>query len=297
MLVVLAASYTAYAQSQIPNQYQQTPSCVGRIFQSGEIPIGQKAKIIFKPAPNMTQEALQHDVHGRVVLEGVLCRTGRVTDLRVIEGLTYGMTDEAIKAARSVKFIPAEVKWHSVSQTIRFEYLFNDRGAGGIAANDAAGGLVERIEVVGYRRISRADIIKHIQTKLGEPYSQEQIQRDLASILSTGNFDALRTRVTMEAGVRGGVVIVFEVQELPLISEVKFHGLGRVSESLIVQILLDNHIDVRNGAVYDPTKVRVAIDVITRFLKSNERNDVKVEERTERVSATNVALSFVISRE
>jgi TonB family protein len=89
----------------------------------------------------MTQEALAHDVHGRVVLEAVLCRTGRVTDLRVVESLPYGMTEKSIESVRQLKFTPAEMNWHTVSQKMRFEFYFNERGV------DAGGGVVIVIEV------------------------------------------------------------------------------------------------------------------------------------------------------
>jgi TonB family protein len=93
----------------------------------------------------MTQEALAHDVHGRVVLEAVLCRTGRITDLRVIESLPFGMTEKVLETVRQIKFVPAEKDWHTVSQRMRFEVLFNDSGVDAITAEEADGRNVEAI--------------------------------------------------------------------------------------------------------------------------------------------------------
>src|SRR5258708_36133459 len=64
--------------------------CSGPIFSSKEVT--QRATIISRKIPNLTPEALAHNVRGRVKLEAVLCRNGRVTDARIIEELPYGMT-------------------------------------------------------------------------------------------------------------------------------------------------------------------------------------------------------------
>ena len=294
--MMLTAVCTAHAQWEDSAQQRQPPTCAGRVYGAIEIPKSQSAKITSRPVPSMTQGALRHDVHGRMVLEATLCRTGEVTDVKVLEGLPYGMTEKAVEAVLNLKFIPAEMNWHTVSQKVRFEFSFNEPGLGAIAAEDAVGRLVEAVELVGYRRLTASDIKSHIQTKPGEPYNVQQIQRDLASILSTGYFDR-RTRVTTEAGLRGGVVVVFEVMELPLIHEMTFEGLEHVPESVMAQVLLNNKIDFKKGTVYDPAKAKLAMNVIKTFLEANGQNDVKVQWRTEEISAFNVTLTFVITRE
>jgi Gram-negative bacterial TonB protein C-terminal/Surface antigen variable number repeat len=296
-LLIILLPVSALAQSQPPSQYPPSPTCAGEIHPRNTISLTQRAKITLKPAPVMTQEALSHDVHGGVVLEGVLCRTGRVTDLQVIEGLPYGMTARVVEAAMRVRFIPAQLNGQSVSQKIRFEYLFNVGDLGAITTKDAAHRLVETIEVVGNRRWRSSDIMSHVQTKLGDFYDEQQVQRDLDSILATGYFNRMGTRVSLELGIRGGVVIVFEVQELPVISAVKFQGLEGVAEAVMVELLLSNHVDVRPGAILDPSQTRNAIDVIRKVLEANGQHKMKVEVRTEAESAANVRLDFIINRE
>jgi TonB family protein len=244
----------------------------------------------------MTREALTHDVHGRVVLEAVLCRTGKVADVRIIEGLPYGMTEAALLAVKSVKFTPAEMNSHSVSQLQRFEFHFNERGEP-IAREAAVGRLVEAIEVVGNRRFSDAEIMEHIKTKLGEPFNGPQILSDLESILATGSFNSLTSRVLTNAGLRGGVRVVFELQELPLISEVKFQGLHDIAASGIVADLHKQQIELREGAAYDADKAKIATELIRRMLESNGQAGVKVELLVENLSATSVSLTFVINPE
>jgi TonB family protein len=268
-------------------------TCNGPVFTSEEL--SRRAKITSRPIPVMTKEALAHDVHGRVVLEAILCRTGRVTDLQVLESLPYGMTEKALEAVRLTKFVPAEKDWHTVSQRIRFEFHFNDRGLDKIAARDAEGRIVEAIEIVGNRRLTANEIMSSIKTRPGDLFMVQQMMKDLERILATGYFDSKGTRIKTEIGASGGVVIVFEVQELPLISEIKFEGLKGLDESVMFEALRKDEIHVRQGGVYDPAEVKRAISVIRNVLASNKQPDAVIEVRTEETTATSVVLTFVIS--
>jgi outer membrane protein assembly factor BamA len=74
-----------------------------------------------------------------------------------------------------------------------------------------------------------------------------------------------------------GVVIVLQVHELPVISEVKFEGLKCVAESVILEALRKDEIDVHEGGVYDPVTVRNAIRVIRKVLESNRQWGASVD--------------------
>jgi TonB family protein len=292
ILIVLTVLFVVSTKAQNVNRNREE-TCDGQVYSASEL--WHRATITSRPIPAMTQEALAHDVHGRVVLEAVLCRTGRVTDLRVVESLPYGMTEKALEAVRQFKFTPAEKYWHTVSQRMRFEFHFNDNGLDEIAAKDAEGRMVEAVEIVGHRRITTKEILGLIRTRPGDPCSVRQMEQDLATILATGYFNKADTRVLTEVRTSGGIVVVIEVHELPLISEVKFEGLKSVAESVILEALRKDEIDVHEGGVYDPVKVRNAIRFIRKVLESNGQRDANVEVRTEQVTATSVALTFVIS--
>ena len=63
----------------------------------------------------------------------------------------------------------------------------------------------------------------------GDPYNEQQVQRDFQAILSLGFFDKTATRVLTEEGARGGVNVIFEVKELPIIRDLQFEGLKSVA--------------------------------------------------------------------
>lgn len=75
--------------------------------------------------------------------------------------------------------------------------------------------LVENIELRGYKRISREEILKHVQTKAGEIFNEEQVKRDFEAVIKLDVFDRTQCKLIMEAGPRGGMVVIFELKEIP----------------------------------------------------------------------------------
>ncbi len=287
IFIVFMLPFVVCARAQSLDQ----ETCDGPVYLASQL--SRRATITSRPDPAMTQEALSHDVHGRVVIEAVLCHTGKVTDVRVIESLPDGMTEKAVEAARSTKFTPAEINGQPVSQKMRFEFSFNERGLEEIAAKEAEGRLVDFLEIIGNRRVTDKEIRECIQTQPGQPFREEQIKKDLAAILATGQFDK-RLRVAVEESGRGGVGVVFEVQELPLISDLKFEGLEGISEAVILEELQRNGIDLQRGRVYDPVKVRAARMVIRKLLELNGRSNAEVQVRTDEGTSTTLNLTFIV---
>ncbi|HEU5132239.1 MAG TPA: POTRA domain-containing protein, partial [Pyrinomonadaceae bacterium] len=95
--------------------------------------------------------------------------------------------------------------------------------------------VVENVDIIGNRRLRKDDILYYIQTRPGDPYNVEQVQRDYQTLLSLTFFDKTATRVLTENGPRGGVNIIFEVKELPIIRDLTFDGLKSVAESDVLK--------------------------------------------------------------
>jgi TonB family protein len=94
-----------------------------RIFSGKDVT--SKARILSKPEPQYTEEARKNQVTGTVVLKAVFSSSGQVTQIRAINGLPNGLTERAIAAARSIKFVPATKDGHPVSMWFQLEYNFN----------------------------------------------------------------------------------------------------------------------------------------------------------------------------
>jgi TonB family protein len=212
LLLTLAVAAPTLGQS--PGGAAEDEKCGGRIYEPREV--SRRPKINSKPSPDFTAEARAHDVRGRVLLSAVLCRTGKVTDIQVINGLPFGMTEKAIEAARQIEFQPAEKNGQRVSEIIKFEYDFSYVGDRRPPAQEPiAGRMIEIVEITGLRSRESQEIIAHLKTRTGEPYRQEQVMADLQSLLALGFLDPRETRVRMEEGMRGGVNVIFELVELP----------------------------------------------------------------------------------
>lgn len=80
----------------------------GSIFNADEITIPRR--ILSKPEPSYTEEARRAGVEGKVVLLAVLAADGNVKHVLLLQPLSYGLTEEAITAARKIKFEPTVQK-------------------------------------------------------------------------------------------------------------------------------------------------------------------------------------------
>ena len=154
--------------------------------------------------------------------------------------------------------------------------------------------LVESVDITGNRRLREDDILYYVQTRPGDPFNEQQVQRDLQAILALGFFDKTATRVLTEEGARGGVNVIFEVRELPIIRDLQFEGLSSVSESDVLKAFRERRVGVSKESIYDPVKVRNAIRVLKELLAARGHPNATIEERRDEVSATSTALTFAI---
>jgi outer membrane protein insertion porin family len=154
---------------------------------------------------------------------------------------------------------------------------------------------VEDVQVIGNRRLRREDILYYVQVRPGDPFSEAQIQRDLQTILSLSFFDKVQSRVYTEEGPRGGVVVIFEVKELPIIRDLQFDGLKSVPESDVLKAFRERRVGVSKEAIYDPVKVRNAVRVIKELLSEGGHPNATVTQRREDISQTSIGLTFIIT--
>jgi len=155
--------------------------------------------------------------------------------------------------------------------------------------------VVENVDIIGNRRLRKDDILYYIQTRPGDVYNVDQVQRDYQTLLSLTFFDKTATRVLVENGPRGGVNIIFEVKELPIIRDLTFEGLHSVPESDVLKAFRERRVGVSKESIYDPVKVRNAMRVIKELLAAGGHPNATVEERTEEVSATSLAITFHVN--
>jgi len=82
-------------------------------------------KILFKPKATYTDQARTNNVQGSVTLKITLMANGSVGSITPVTRLPYGLTEQAIAAARQIKFEPKKINGQPVSVTVTFQYGFN----------------------------------------------------------------------------------------------------------------------------------------------------------------------------
>ncbi|MBC7796372.1 MAG: outer membrane protein assembly factor BamA, partial [Pyrinomonadaceae bacterium] len=156
--------------------------------------------------------------------------------------------------------------------------------------------LVESIDFQGNRRLRDEDLLYYVQTRAGDTFSQQQIERDLQSLLALNFFDKTETRILTEDGDRGGLKVIFNVKELPIIRDLQFKGLKAVQESDVLKEFREKRIGISKEAVFDPVKIRNASRLIRELLSAKGYPNATVEFEAEEVSATSTAITFTIEQ-
>jgi TonB family protein len=87
--------------------------------------VDQTVVVVTKPEPSYTESARQGQTTGAVVLKVVFASNGAVTNIQVISGLPFGLTEQAVAAAKQIRFVPALKNGQFVSTQLQLEYNFN----------------------------------------------------------------------------------------------------------------------------------------------------------------------------
>lgn len=80
--------------------------------------------ILYKEKAKYTEEARQLNIQGLVVLLATFNVNGQITDIRVVRGLPGGLTEEALQAAKRIRFQPANENGVPVMVRAQLEYNF-----------------------------------------------------------------------------------------------------------------------------------------------------------------------------
>ena len=89
-------------------------------------PIGptEAIKILSKPQPRYTDAARQNNVTGTVTLKVTFTASGQIGSITAVSGLPYGLTEQAIAAAKSIRFEPPKRNGapYTVAKTISYSF-------------------------------------------------------------------------------------------------------------------------------------------------------------------------------
>ena len=81
--------------------------------------------ILYREKAQYTREAKDNKIEGQVVLKVVFGADGQLGDIKVVQGLPYGLTQSAIEAASKIRFEPAVKDGQPVSVRGSLEFTYN----------------------------------------------------------------------------------------------------------------------------------------------------------------------------
>src|SRR5687767_7763901 len=171
-----------------------------------------------------------------------------------------------------------------------------DSNANTASITSAAQQIVESVDISGNRRLRDDDLLYYIKTRAGDVYDPAALERDLKEVLSLNFFEKTATRVLTTDGARGGVNVIFEVKELPIVRDLQFTGAKALQESDILKEFREKRVGISKEAVYDPVKARNATRILRELLASKGFPNATVNIKEEEVSATSVAVTFEIDQ-
>ncbi|MEP7037870.1 MAG: energy transducer TonB, partial [Acidobacteriota bacterium] len=90
-----------------------------------KVGVTEKIKFISKPKASYTDQARTNQVQGTVRLRVTFSASGQIGSIAPVSGLPYGLTEQAIAAARQIRFEPAKRNGVPIPTTAVVEYNFN----------------------------------------------------------------------------------------------------------------------------------------------------------------------------
>lgn len=156
--------------------------------------------------------------------------------------------------------------------------------------------IVETVDIQGNRRLRDDDLLYYVKTRPGDVYNATALEEDLRQLLSLNFFDKTATRVLTTEGVRGGVNVIFEVREWPIIRDLQFVGAKAVPESDILKAFREQRAGISKEEIYDPVKARAATRILRELLATAGYPNAKITIEEEEVSATSIALTFNVEQ-
>lgn len=166
--------------------------------------------------------------------------------------------------------------------------------------------VIQRIDIIGNRRIPRDTLRARIFVREGDPYNEDALRRDYQALWNTQYFEDIRLEVEDSPDNPNAKIVVFYVQERPVIRRIEYCKMptepGReckkydaISESDILERFKERKVGLSVESQFDPTRVKRAEVILKELLGERGRQFAVVQPTYERIPGTNaVKLAFNI---
>jgi outer membrane protein insertion porin family len=154
----------------------------------------------------------------------------------------------------------------------------------GVGAQDQP--VVTQIDVVGAKKVEEATVRFKLKIRVGDLYSPETVREDIKSLYSLGYFEDIVVNADI---FEGGLKLIFNLHEKPSIQTIKIVGNNKLKEEKI-----RSKIDLVEGSIIPPGALLKNADKIRLFYEEEGYYRAQIDAREERVSPTEVLVTFTI---
>lgn len=156
--------------------------------------------------------------------------------------------------------------------------------------------VITGIQFSGNRRIQSDTLRARIFSRVGDPFTVEGARRDFQALWNTQFFEDVRLEMEDDPKKPYGKILIFYLQERPIIRRIEYKGNKSVSESDILDRFKERKVGLSVESQFDPTKIKRAEVVLKELLAEHGRQFATVKPTYERIAATNaVKLVFNIN--
>src|ERR1700678_4331465 len=155
------------------------------------------------------------------------------------------------------------------------------------SAEDTIGSITFR----GARRTPQDMLRSLLQTRVGEKYDPDTLNRDFMALWNTGRFEDIR--LEREAG-KTGWDITFVVTERRIIRAIKYDGMKSITTSEILDRFKERKVGLSVESQYDPNKIQRAKVVLQEYLAERGRQFATVEPEIHQVPPASLEVVFKV---
>lgn len=145
---------------------------------------------------------------------------------------------------------------------------------------------VEAVRVEGNKRVEAEAIKSVIQSKKGEEYNLDKINKDLRAIYQMGYFTDVQ--VETEDGAEGKILI-FKVKEKPSIASINFVGNKHISDKD-----LKEECGIKEYSILNLNEVKQSINRLKDLYRQKGYYQINIKEKIEELPRNEVSLTYEI---